>query len=88
MKSCRYLRQPLHWEIYSHFCVSFIFIEYPISLVDMGFFHIWKEGFTIKITIEHLEFPLSVKDKITKIPKIIAVCGNIGSGKTTYIENY
>lgn len=21
-------------------CVSFIFIEYPISLVDMGFFHI------------------------------------------------
>jgi len=24
----------------------------------------------MKITIEHLEFPLSVKDKITKIPKI------------------
>ena len=24
----------------------------------------------MKITIEHLEFPLSVKDKITKIPKM------------------
>ena len=41
--------------------VSFILQKYPISLVDMGFFHVWKEDLQMKITIESLEIPLCIK---------------------------
>ncbi len=32
-----------------------------MSLVDMGFFHVWKEDLQMKITIESLEIPLCIK---------------------------
>lgn len=41
----------------------------------------------MKITIEHLEFPLSVKDKITKIPKISKLHLNFISGKNIHFDN-
>lgn len=40
----------------------------------------------MKITIEHLEFPLSVKDKITKIPKISKLHLNFISGKNIHFD--
>lgn len=40
----------------------------------------------MKITIEHLEFPLSVKDKITKIPKISKLHLSFISGKNIYFD--
>lgn len=40
----------------------------------------------MKITIEHLEFPLSVKDKITKIPKISKLHLDFISGKNIHFN--
>ena len=40
----------------------------------------------MKITIEHLEFPLSVKDKITKIPKISKLHLDFISGKNIHFD--
>ena len=40
----------------------------------------------MKITIEHLEFPLSVKDKITKIPKISKLHLSFISGKNIHFD--
>jgi len=40
----------------------------------------------MKITIEHLEFPLSVKHKITKIPKISKLHLDFISGKNIHFD--
>lgn len=40
----------------------------------------------MKITIEHLEFPLNVKDKITKIPKISKLHLDFISGKNIHFD--
>lgn len=40
----------------------------------------------MKITIEHLEFPLSVKDKITKIPKMSKLHLDFISGKNIHFD--
>lgn len=40
----------------------------------------------MKITIEHLEFPLSVKDKITKIPQISKLHLDFISGKNIHFD--
>lgn len=41
----------------------------------------------MKITIEPLEFPLSVKDKITKIPKVSKLHIEFVSGKNIHFDN-
>ena len=40
----------------------------------------------MKITIEHLEFPLNVKDTITKIPKISKLHLDFISGKNIHFD--
>lgn len=40
----------------------------------------------MKITIEHLEFPLNVKNKITKMPKISKLHLNFISGKNIHFD--
>lgn len=66
--------------------VSFILQKYPISLVDMGFFHVRKEDLQMKITIEPLEFPLCVKEKLMKIPKISKLHIEFVNGKNIHFD--
>ena len=41
-----------------------------IILDIMDFFHAWKEVKLMKVSIEQLEFPSSIKDKILKLKDI------------------
>lgn len=52
----------------------------------MGFFHVCKKVSQIKITIEPLEFPLCVKEKFIKIPKISKLHIEFVNGKNIEIH--
>lgn len=52
----------------------------------MGFFHVWREVSQIKITIEPLEFPLCVKEKLMKIPKISKLHIEFVNGKNIHFD--